>query len=263
MRTQLLAAAAAALIALAPFAASADDNEPAHQAWSWNGVFGKYDPAQLKRGFQVYHDVCSNCHSLKLLAYRNLGGDNGIGFSDDEVKKIAAEKQIPDEPNDEGKVVPRPARPSDRFVSPFENDNAARASNGGALPPDLSLITKAREGGPDYVFAILTGFMFDKDGNPTAPAGVTVTPGKYYNKAFPGNNIGMPPPIAEATLVTYADGTKNSVDQEARDIVAFLNWAAEPEMNVRHNLGIKVLILAGLLTILAYLVKRKVWADVH
>jgi cytochrome c1 len=258
MRTELLAATAAAialaLVSLAPTQASAEDTL-AKQSWSWNGVFGKYDTAQLKRGFQIYHDVCSNCHSMKLLAYRNLGGDGGIGFSDDEVKKIAGEKQVPDEPNDVGDIKPRPAKPSDRFVSPFPNDNAARAANGGALPPDLSLMTKAREGGADYVFAILTGFG-------DAPKDVKVPDGKYYNKVFAGNMISMPPPLA-ADSVTYTDGTKATVDQEARDVVAFLNWAAEPELNVRHNLGIKVLILAGILTLLAYAVKRKVWADVH
>ena len=255
MRASLLAAAAAALLALAPFAATAEDNEPAHQSWSWNGVFGKYEPKQLQRGCQIYHDVCSNCHSMKLLAYRNLGGDGGIGLGDDDVKKIAAEKQVPDEPNDAGDVKPRPAKPSDRFVSPFPNDNAARAANGGALPPDLSLINKAREHGPDYVFAILTGFA-------EPPKDFKLTEGKYYNKAFAGHEIGMPPPLADGT-VTYADGTKATLDQEARDVVAFLNWAAEPELNIRHNLGVKVLIFAGLLTILAYLLKRKIWADVH
>jgi cytochrome c1 len=256
MRTSLIAAAAASLIALAPLSGQADDFTPAHQDWSWRGIFGHYEPAQLQRGFQVYHDVCSNCHSLKLLAYRNLGGDGGIGLSDDDVKKYAAEKQVPDEPNDQGDIKPRAAKPSDRFVAPFPNDNAARAANGGALPPDLSLIVKARDGGPDYVYAILTGFV-------TPPKDFKVPDGKYYNQAFAGNLISMPPPITKDTLVAYADGMPNSVEQEARDIVAFLNWAAEPELNVRHNLGVKVLIFAAILTLLAYAVKRKIWADVH
>jgi cytochrome c1 len=257
MRQKLLVATAAALtaavVACAPSLASAA--EGATPNWSWNGIFGKYEPAQLQRGFQIYHDVCSNCHSLKLLAYRNLGGDGGIGLGDDDVKKIAAEKQVPDDPDDAGDIKPRPAKPSDHFVSPFPNDNAARAANGGALPPDLSLITKAREGGPDYVYSILTGFV-------DPPKDVKVPDGKYYNKAFAGNFISMPPPLSDGA-VTYADGTKATLDQEARDIVSFLNWAAEPELNVRHNLGIKVLIFAGLLTILAYMLKRKIWADVH
>jgi len=254
MRPLLAAAFAASVVVLAPSLASAAD--PAAPSWSWLGIFGKYDPAQLQRGFQVYHDVCSNCHSLSLLYYRNLGGDDGIGLSDDDVKKIAAEKQVPDEPNDAGDVKPRAARPSDHFVAPFPNANAARSANGGALPPDLSLIVKAREGGPNYVYAILTGFV-------DAPKDAKVPDGKYYNKAFAGNMISMPPPITKDSLVSYADGTKNSVEQESQDIVAFLNWAAEPELNVRHNMGVKVLIFAGILTILAYLVKRKIWADVH
>ena len=253
MRTRLLATAlAAGLFATLPaLGASADSPD-----WSWRGIFGKYDPAQLQRGFQVYHDVCSNCHSLKLLYYRNLGGDGGFGLGDDDVKKIAAEKQVPDEPNDAGDIKPRPAKPSDHFVSPFANDNAARSANGGALPPDLSLIVKAREGGPDYVYKILTGFV-------AAPKDVKVPDGKYYNAEFPGNMISMPPPITDGSLVSYADGTKNSVSQEAQDIVAFLNWAAEPELNVRHNMGVKVLIFALILTILAYVVKRKIWSDVQ
>ncbi|HEY1722558.1 MAG TPA: cytochrome c1 [Magnetospirillaceae bacterium] len=263
MRKQLLAAAFAAALGLG-FAgtgpAMADDEiKLVHQDWPWLGIFGHYDVAQLKRGFQVYHDVCSNCHSLKLVAYRNLGGGGagttGLGYSDDDVKKFAAEKQVPDEPNDAGDVKPRPARPSDRFVSPFPNDNAARAANNGALPPDLSLIVKAREGGPDYVYAILTGFV------DPAPADFKLNPGMHYNKAFAGHQIGMPPPLAD-NVVTYTDGTKATLDQEAHDIVAFLNWAAEPELDVRHNLGIKVLIFAGILTILAYVLKRQIWSDV-
>ncbi len=256
MKNKLSAAAfAAALVAgfAAAPAIAEDEISIAHQSWPWLGIFGKYDEAALKRGFQVYHDVCSNCHSLKLVAYRNLGP--GLGISDDDIKKIAAEKQVPDDPNDAGDVKPRPARPSDHFVPPFPNDNAARAANNGALPPDLSLIVKAREGGPDYVYAILTGF-----GDP--PAGFKMNDGMNYNKAFAGHQIGMPPPLAEGT-VTFADGTKATLDQEAHDVVSFLNWAAEPELNVRHNLGIKVLILAGVLTLLAYALKRKIWADIH
>lgn len=256
MKNKLFAAAFAAALATG-FAAApvrADDEiKIAHQDWPWLGIFGKYDQAQLKRGFQVFHDVCSNCHSLKLVAYRNLGP--GLGISDDDIKKYAAEKQVTDGPNDAGDMYQRPGKPSDHFVPPFPNDNAARAANNGALPPDLSLIVKAREGGPDYVYAILTGF-----GDP--PAGFKMNEGMNYNKAFAGHQIAMPPPLADGT-VTFADGTKATLDEEARDVVAFLNWAAEPELNVRHNLGIKVLIFAGVLTLLAYALKRKIWADVH
>ena len=258
MRKYLLAAAFTAAALGLGFAGAAparadDEIKIEHQSWPWLGIFGHYDVAQLKRGFQVYHDVCSNCHSLKLVAYRNLG--EGLGLSDDDIKKIAAEKQVPDEPNDAGDVKPRPAKPSDHFVPPFPNDNAARAANNGALPPDLSLIVKAREGGPDYVYAILTGFV-------AAPADFKLNPGMNYNKAFAGHQIGMPQPLQDGT-VTFEDKSSNKLDDEAKDIVAFLNWAAEPELNVRHNLGVKVLIFAGILTILAYLLKRKIWSDVH
>ncbi len=264
MRKQLLAAAFVAAFGLGFVAAvpagAEDEIKIEHQSWPWLGIFGHYDVAQLKRGFQVYHDVCSNCHSLKLVAYRALGagggtGTTGLGLSDDEIKKIAAEKQVMADPDDAGDVKPRPAKPSDHFVPPFPNDNAARAANNGALPPDLSLIVKAREGGPDYVYAILTGFT-------EAPKDFKVNPGMNYNKAFPGHQIGMPPPLADGT-VTFADNAPNKLADEAKDVVAFLNWAAEPELDVRHNLGVKVLIFAGILTILAYLLKRKIWSDVH
>jgi len=245
-------AAPLALCALLAFARTAPAQEAAHPNWSWRGVFGHYDPAQLKRGFQVYHDVCSNCHSLTLVAYRNLAE---IGLSDDDIAKVAAEKQVADGPNDQGDMFQRPGKPSDHFVPPFPNEQAARAANNGAAPPDLSLMVKAREGGPDYVYDILTGFG-------EAPKDVKMRAGMNYNKAFPGNQIAMPPPLADGT-VTYADGTKATLDQEARDVVAFLNWAAEPELDVRHNLGVKVMIFAGILTLLAYALKRKIWADVH
>jgi len=250
MRKLLLGLAAATAIAVPALA----DEEIAleHVNWPWLGIFGHYDMAAVRRGFQVYHEVCSNCHSLKLVAYRNLAE---IGLSDDDIAKIAAEKKVTDGPNDAGDMFQRPGKPSDMFVPPFPNDNAARAANNGALPPDLSLVVKAREGGPDYVHAILTGFS-------DPPAGFKLTSGMNYNKAFPGHQIAMPPPLADGT-VTFADGTKATLDEEARDVVSFLNWAAEPELNVRHNLGVKVLIFAGILTILAYMLKRKIWADVH
>ena len=222
-----------------------------HQNWPWLGVFGKYDQAQLKRGFQVYHDVCSACHGLKLVAYRNLAA---IGFTEDEIKAFAAEKTVKDGPNDQGEMFDRPACPSDHFVPPFANDQAARAANNGALPPDQSLLVKARKGGPDYVYAVLMGY---KD----APADATVPDGMSYNEAFPGHNIGMPQPLTD-DAVTYADGTKATLDQESKDITAFLNWTSEPELDERHSLGIKVLGFLVVLTALFYALKRKVWADV-
>jgi cytochrome c1 len=253
MRKFLTSTFAAALLAVAIPALAEEGPALEHQSWSWHGPFGQYDKAQLRRGFQVYREICSNCHALKLLAYRNLAY---LGFSEDETKAIAAEKQVQDGPNDQGDMYSRPARLSDRIVSPFPNDQAARVANNGALPPDLSLITKARAGGPNYIYGVLTGFM------DTPPEGVTMPDGMYYNKAFPGHQIAMPQPIND-DQVTYADGTKATKEQIAKDAVAFLNWAAEPELDQRHSLGVKVLIFVFVLTALFYALKRKIWAKVH
>ena len=251
MRKLILSTIAAAVVTITP-ALAQESHEASHQSWPWVGVFGQYDKAQLKRGFQVFREVCSNCHSMKLVSYRNLGY---LGFSEDEIKDIAAEKQVQDGPNDQGDMYQRPARPSDAFVPPFPNDQAARVANNGALPPDLSLITKAREGGADYVYAILTGFA-------DAPADFKMNEGMNYNTAFPGHQIAMPPPISDDS-VTYADGTKATKEQIAKDAVAFLNWAAEPELDLRHNMGLKVLGFLFVLTVMFYALKRKIWADVH
>jgi len=257
MRTSLLAATLVAVIGsltILPLPAAAMEEQViVTQSWPFHGIFGSYDMVRVRRGFEVYHQVCQNCHSLKLLAYRNLAE---IGLSDDDIAKIAAERKVTDGPNDAGDMFQRPGKPSDQFIPPFPNDNAARAGNNGALPPDLSLITKAREGGPDYVFSILTGFL------DPPPAGFKLNEGMYYNKAFPEHQIAMPPPLAENT-VTFADGAKATVDEEAYDVVSFLNWAAEPELGVRHNLGVKVLIFVTILTIIAYILKRQIWAEVH
>lgn len=251
LRNVLIPAAVAFGLASAPALAS----EGAHldkQSWSWDGLFGSYDKAQLKRGFQVFHEVCSNCHALKLVAYRNL---KEIGLSEEEAKAVAAEREIKDGPNDEGDMFNRPGKLSDKYISPFPNDQAARVANNGALPPDLSLITKARKGGPDYIYSLLMGF---KD----APADFKLNDGMNYNTVFPGNQIGMPPQIQD-DLVSYADGTKASGDQIAKDVTAFLNWAAEPEMDARKSMGLKTLIFLVLLTGLFYALKRHVWRDVH
>ena len=257
MRKSIIAALAVAILTLSPALSlpvlAEEGPELKHQSWPWLGVFGKYDQAQLKRGWQVYHEVCSNCHSMKLVAYRNLAA---IGFSEDEVKAFAAEKQVKDGPNDQGEMFDRAARPSDRIVPPFANDQASRAANNGALPPDMSLLAKARKGGPDYIYALLNGY---KD---TPPEGFTLNDGMYYNEIFAGHQIAMPPPIAGDDMVTYADGTKATQAQVTQDIVAFLNWAAEPELDVRHSLGIKVLGFLVVLTALFYALKRKIWSDV-
>ncbi len=252
MRKYLIPAFAAAVIAAATPAVAAEKAEVAHQNWSFQGVFGHYDKAQLRRGFQVFREICSNCHSMKLVAYRNLAA---LGFTEDQIKAIAAEKQVTDGPNDQGDMFQRPARPADHIVPPFPNDQAARVANNGALPPDLSLMTKAREGGPDYVYAILNGFV-------DPPAGFKVNDGMYYNEAFPGHQIAMPPPISD-DAVTYADGTKATKEQIAKDASAFLNWAAEPELDTRHSLGLKVLGFLLVLTAMFYALKRKIWANVH
>ena len=222
------------------------------QDWSFDGIFGRYDRAAVRRGFTVYSDVCSGCHSLGLLHYRDL---QKIGFSEEQVKDIAAEKSVMDGPNDLGEMFERPARPNDFFVPPFPNDVVARLANNGALPPDLSLIVKARKGGADYIYEFLTGYE-------DPPADFNLTAGLFYNTAFHGNQVAMPPPLVD-DLVTYADGTKATVRQMSHDAVTFLAWAAEPEMEPRKKLGLKVMLFLGLLTAMLYAVKRKVWEKLH
>ncbi|HEU0117258.1 MAG TPA: cytochrome c1, partial [Alphaproteobacteria bacterium] len=216
--------------------------------WPEKGAFGTYDRAALQRGFQVYKQVCSTCHSLKLLSYRNL---SDLGFSEAEVKALAAEATVHDGPNDNGDMFDRPGRPSDAFVKPFPNDQAARAANGGALPPDLSLIIKARAGNEDYVYSILTGF-----GKPV-PAGETIAKGMNYNPYFPGHQIAMPQPLQDGS-VTYSDGTQSSIDQEARDVVQFLAWASEPKLEVRKQTGFKAVLFLVIFAGVMYQVKRRI-----
>lgn len=223
------------------------------QDWSWSGPFGTFDRAALRRGLQVYSEVCSGCHSLDLVAYRALGE---VGFSEDEIKAFAAEFEVTDGPDEEGEMFDRPAKPADRFVSPFANENAARASNNGAFPPDLSLMTKARFNGPDYIHALLTGYEEE------APEGVDLMDGMNYNHYFAGNQIAMAPPIDDDT-VEYADGTEATKAQIASDVVTFLAWAAEPELEERKRLGLKVMIFLLFLTGLLYALKRSIWADQH
>ncbi len=225
---------------------------PPHQVWSFNGVFGTYDRAALQRGFQVYKEVCAACHPVKHLAFRDL---TEIGYSEDEVKGIAAQVQVTDGPNDNGEMFQRPGRASDPIPGPFANDQAARAANNGALPPDLSLITKAREGGADYVYAIMTGF---KD----APAAMKMNPNMNYNEYFAGHQIAMPPPLNQ-DQVKFADNTAASVPQMSHDVVTFLSWAAEPTLEQRHRMGFKVILFLIVATGVFYAAKRKVWSRVH
>jgi cytochrome c1 len=238
--------------------APADNNhapEIAHQSWSFSPPFGTYDRAQLRRGFEVYRTVCSNCHSMRLLFYRNLGEPGGPRFSSEAVKAIASQVQVTDGPNEKGEMFQRPARPSDRFKSPFANDQLARLANNGALPPDLSVIAKARSGGPDYIYALLTGFG-------PAPQGFDLTKGMHYNAAFAGHQIAMPPVLSDG-LVAYTDGTKPTVDNYARDAAAFFMWAAEPKLEERYRVGAQVMAFLIVFLVIMYLAKRVVWADLH
>ncbi len=234
-------------------------------AWSFNGPFGKFERADLQRGFQVYKEVCSACHSLDFVSFHALSEDNGGSgfFTDPEVKAIAAAYKIPAGPNDKGETLDasgnpltRPGIASDHFPAPFANEQAARTSNNGALPPDLSLMAKAREGGPDYIYSILTGF-----GEP-APKGFKVLENKYFNPYFPGGNISMPPPLSP-NQVTYSDGTKATVDQMAHDVSTFLMWTAEPKLEERHRTGLGVMAFLLLLSVLSFLSYRKLWKDQH
>ncbi len=223
-----------------------------HTDWSFEGPLGSYDRASAQRGFQVYKDVCSTCHSMKLVYYRDL---HSLGLSEEQVKAVAAEAQVDGSTNDQGEPVDRPGLPSDHFKAPFPNDKAARAANGGALPPDQSLIIKAREDGPDYVYSLLQGYV-------DPPEGTKVPDGQYYNKYFAGHFLAMPPPLRD-DQVEYADGTKATLEQETKDIVQFLTWASEPTMENRKQLGVKLVLFLALMTGLTYGVKRKIWKDVH
>ncbi len=233
--------------------AGAAEAEPLpSRKWSFGGLFGTFDAAARQRGLQVYKEVCAGCHGLGFIAYRDL---EALGYDGDEVKAMAAENTVQDGPNADGEMFERPALPSDRWVPPFANDNEARASNNGALPPDLSLITKARKGGADYLYGLLVGYE-------EAPDNVTVQEGLYFNRYFPGQQIAMPPPLAE-DAVEYSDGTPASVEQMAVDVTQFLAWAAEPETEERKRMGVKVLLFLIVFTAMLYAVKRKVWADIH
>jgi ubiquinol-cytochrome c reductase cytochrome c1 subunit len=261
MRALALAGALGAALLIGPAVAqNSQENPPATlqtQAWPFDGIFGAFDRGAAQRGFQVYNEVCSNCHSLKLVAYGDLGPegpDGGLGFTQDQVKAIAAAKQVPDT-NDQGEPSTRAALPADHFVPTFANEKAARAANNGALPPDLSLIVKARVGGPDYIYSLLTGYK-------EPPAGVKVPEGMNYNEAFPGHQIAMPQPLNDGS-VTYADGTQATLSQEAYDVVNFLAWASEPTIDVRHRTGIKVILFLLVMTGILYAGKRRIWAAVH
>jgi cytochrome c1 len=232
---------------------------PKDASWSFDGPFGVYDRAALQRGLQVYKDVCSACHSLEHIAFRHLAEEGGPGLSPAQVIALAAAYRVPAGSNELGQTVDangqpllRPATPADRFPPPFPNEQAQRAANNGALPPDLSLIVKARAGGADYVYSILTGY------GQQPPTGAIIGPGRFYNSYFRGGQIAMPPPL-NPDQVMYADGTPATVDQEARDVVTFLAWAADPKMEERKRTGFSVMAFLLVLTSLLYFSYQRVW----
>jgi ubiquinol-cytochrome c reductase cytochrome b/c1 subunit len=246
---------------------------PPSLKWSFQGPFGKFDRGQLQRGYKVYKEVCSACHSMNLLHFRNLADPGGPGFSIGQAETVAADAKVQDGPNDQGEMFERPGRLADKFPAPFPNEQAARAANGGAAPPDLSLMAKARgydrpfplfildavtqfqEKGPNYIAAILEGFE-------SPPSGVTIPDGAYYNKYFPGHAIKMPKPLSDGQ-VQFDDGAPQTVQQYATDVSAFLMWAAEPKLEERKRIGMQVIIFLIVLSGLLYFTKRKVWAAAH
>ena len=236
--------------------AAGDAAKPLKVDWSFNGLFGKFDRSQLQRGFQVYKEVCASCHSMQYLSYRNLGEKGGPEFSDAEVKAIAAGYQIKDGPNEEGEMFERAGLPKDKFKSPYPNEKAARAVNGGAYPPDMSVLVKARAGGANYIYSILLGY----DENP--PANLKLEDGVYYNKYMPGNKIKMAKPLNEGS-VEYADGTKATVSQMSKDVTAFLTWSAEPHLEKRKRIGFKTIVYLLIFSILVFFSMKKIWSRIE
>jgi ubiquinol-cytochrome c reductase cytochrome c1 subunit len=253
-RLSTIGAAALVLAANAPEVSAqiAEAPEPIAVDWQHDGVFGTFDRAAAQRGFQVYREVCSACHGLTFVAFRNLAD---LGFSEEQVQALAAEYTVEDGPNDQGEMFERPAAPADPIPPPYPNPQAARVANGGALPPELSLITKARANGSDYVYSLMVGYV-------EPPAEAEAPEGMYYNAYFPGHWIAMPPPLSEG-LVSYGDGTEASVEQMALDVATFLTWAGEPTLEQRKQSGLKVMLFLIVLTGLCYATMRKVWADAH
>ena len=223
--------------------------------WSFKGLFGKFDRGSLQRGYQVYSEVCAGCHSMKYLSYRNLSEKGGPEFSVEQVKAIASSFEVTDGPNEDGDMFTRPAKLSDKFVKPYENEKAAQAANGGAYPPDMSVLAKARSGGADYLYSLLLGYE-------APPSGTTLDEGVYYNKYMYGNNIRMAKPLDDG-LVEYSDGTTASEEQMAKDVVTFLMWAAEPHLESRHKMGFKAIVYLIILTILVYFSMKKIWSRVE
>ncbi len=270
-KPQVLALAFATALAAWP-AAGAETEAPPRLKWSFSGPFGKFDRGQIQRGLKIYREVCATCHGLSYIAFRNLAAPGGPGYSMAQATAIAAEYQITDGPNDQGEMFERPGRPADRFPTPWKNEAEARTRYNGAVPPDLSLITKARtyergfpwfvldiftqyqEQGPDYVTALLKGYE-------EAPQGVNLPAGTQYNKYFPGHAIAMPKPLEDGR-VEYTDGTPATLENYVKDVTAFLAWAAEPHMEQRKRIGLQVMVFLLVFAGLLYFVKKRVWAGV-
>ena len=223
--------------------------------WSFKGLFGKFDRGALQRGYQVYTEVCSSCHSMKYLSYRNLAEKGGPEFSIAEAKAIAASFEVTDGPNDDGEMFTRPGKLSDKFVMPYDNVKAAQAANGGAYPPDMSVLVKARGGGVDYIYSLLQGYE-------DPPVGMSLDDGVYYNKYMYGNKIKMANQLSDG-LVEYGDGTTASIEQMSKDVTTFLMWAAEPHLESRHQMGFKAIVYLIILTILVYFSMKKIWARIE
>ena len=230
-------------------------HELLNPGWSFKGFFGKFDRASLQRGYQVYTEVCAACHSMKYLSYRNLSEPGGPEFSKEQAKIIASQFEVTDGPNSDGEMFTRVARLSDNFVGPYENMQAATAANGGAYPPDMSVLVKARKGGADYIYSLLLGYE-------EPPEGIVLDDGVYYNKYMAGNKIKMSNPLSEG-IVEYLDGTPATEDQMAKDITSFLAWAAEPHLEARHKIGFRALIYLMIMTILVYFSMKKLWSRIE
>ena len=233
---------------------SAEKVEYLKTDWSFKGLFGKFDRASLQRGYQVYTEVCAACHSMKYLSYRNLSEKGGPEFSVAQAKAIAASFEVTDGPNADGEMFQRPGKLSDKFVMPYENVKAAEAANGGAYPPDMSVLVKARGGGVDYIYSLLQGYE-------EAPSGMILDDGVHYNKYMYGNKIKMSAPLSDG-IIEYSDGTNASVEQMSKDVTTFLMWAAEPSLEARHQMGFKAIVYLIILTILVYFSMKRIWSRV-
>ena len=233
---------------------SAEKVEYLKTDWTFKGLFGKFDRASLQRGYQVYTEVCAACHSMKYLSYRNLSEKGGPEFSVAQAKAIAASFEVTDGPNADGDMFQRPGKLSDKFVMPYENVKAAEAANGGAYPPDMTVLVKARGGGVDYIYSLLQGYE-------EAPSGITLDDGVHYNKYMYGNKIKMSAPLSD-DIVEYSDRTKATVEQMSKDVTTFLMWAAEPSLEARHQMGFKAIIYLIILTILVYFSMKRIWSRV-